>query len=211
MTSFFIRRGVKLVAVASVFLFVTSQLHAQDSLAFASGSWYDPARNGEGFVVQVMDNGTAVVTWFTYPPEGEEGEQAWLQGQGPIEGNRIVINEVVRPTGAIFGPDYDPSQVTREPWGSMELTFTGCDAATVSYSGPEAFGEGSFSLIRLSKIDDVLCQGEAPAEANRVISGRSGAWFQPSHDGEGWMVEVLSDGRVVVYGSLMTIPASRPG
>ena len=49
--------------------------------------------------------------------------QAWLQGQGPIEGNRIVINEVVRPTGAMFGPDYDPSQVTREPWGSMELTL----------------------------------------------------------------------------------------
>ena len=141
-----------------------------------------------------MDNQQAVVTWFTYPPEGEEGEQAWLQGQGSIDGNRIVIDQVVRPTGAVFGPDYDPSEVNREPWGTLELAFTGCNSATVNFSGPQAFGEGAFNLIRLSQIDDIACQGGAPPPANRVISGRSGAWFQPSHDGEGWMVEVLSDG-----------------
>ena len=30
-----------------------------------SGSWYTPERNGEGFTLQVLDNGTAHALWFT--------------------------------------------------------------------------------------------------------------------------------------------------
>jgi hypothetical protein len=35
-------------------LLASSTVAAQDPLAFASGSWLDPERDGEGFVVQLI-------------------------------------------------------------------------------------------------------------------------------------------------------------
>ena len=169
------------------------------SLDFASGSWYDPQRNGEGFVVQVLSDESALVTWFTYPAEGEPGRQAWLIGQGAVSGNRIVIDAMQRPAGATFGPDFDPADVVREHWGSLELTFTDCNTAAADWSGPPAFGSGSMELARLSYIDDVECEAGTAPQPDRVIAGRSGAWYDPNHDGEGWMLELLGDGRAVVY------------
>jgi hypothetical protein len=32
-----------------------------------SGSWYSPERSGEGFTLQILDNGSALALWFTYP------------------------------------------------------------------------------------------------------------------------------------------------
>jgi hypothetical protein len=174
-------------------------LAADEPLAFASGSWFDPGRNGEGFVVQVIGGGQAVVTWFTYPPAGEEAAQAWMIGTGAVDGNRIVIAEMLRPTGAVFGPGFDPADVVREPWGNLEIVFEDCHEATASWDGPPAFGSGSMELVRLTTIDDVACEPGAAPEPDRVISGRSGAWFDPAHDGEGWMLEMLPDGRMVAY------------
>ena len=114
-----------------------SPLAAQSPLAFASGSWFNPNRNFEGLVVQVLPGNLAAVTWYTYPPEGEQGEQAWIIGTGLVDGNRIVIDEMVRPVGANFGPDFDPDSVQRMPWGTLELTFADCNTASGAYSGPE--------------------------------------------------------------------------
>jgi hypothetical protein len=180
-------------------LLLSGSLAAHDPLAFASGSWFDPQRNGEGLVVQVLPEERAVVTWFTYPPAGEDGAQAWLIGTGITVGNRIEIDEMVRPVGAVFGPDFDPGAVVREPWGSLEITFDGCDVAVAAWDGPPAFGSGSMDLVRLSSIDDVPCDPNDPADLDRVVSGRSGAWYDSAHDGEGWMLEMLPDGRMVVY------------
>jgi hypothetical protein len=187
-------RGLALLSLLG-----STTLMAEDELRFASGSWYDPQRNGEGFVVQVMPGDQALVTWFTYPPEGEEGQQAWLIGQGAVSGNRIVIDQMLRPAGPRFGPDFDPGAVVREHWGTLELSFSDCETASAEWSGPAAFGDGSMQLSRLSFLDDVECDPNTESEPDRVISGRSGAWFDPSHDGEGWMLELLPDGRAVVY------------
>ncbi len=172
---------------------------ANDPLAFASGSWFDPDRAGEGFVVQMIPDERAIVTWFTYPPEGETGAQAWLIGSGVIDGNQIVVTGMVRPVGGVFGPEFDPETVVREDWGSLEITFADCDTATANWSGPPAFGAGSMDLVRLSAIDDVECDPETASLPDRVVSGRSGPWYDPSHNGEGWMLEMLADGRMVVY------------
>jgi len=180
-------------------LLASSTLLAHDPLAYASGSWIDPERDGEGFVVQMIPDERALVTWFTYPPEGETGEQAWLIGSGITVDNRIVITEMQRPAGATFGSDFDPEMIVRENWGSLEITFEDCNTATASWVGPTAFGSGGMDLIRLSSIDDVECAPGTLPEPDRVISGRSGAWYDPSHDGEGWMLETLPDGRIVVY------------
>ena len=37
-----------------------------------SGSWFDPTHDGEGYVVEVLDDNRATVYWFTYDSEGNE-------------------------------------------------------------------------------------------------------------------------------------------
>jgi len=191
---FKMRRFLLFMALSAGF-----SVQAQERLEFASGSWYNPARDGEGFVVQVLPDDRAVVTWFTYPPAGEDGSQAWMIGSGTVDSNRILIEEMVRPMGATFGPDFDPADVERQPWGTLEIAFADCNTATANWAGPAAFGSGSMDLTRISSIDDVGCAQMPPIEADRIIAGRSGPWYDPAHDGEGWMVEILPDGRAVVY------------
>jgi N-acetylneuraminic acid mutarotase len=180
-------------------LAATLPARAQDDLAWASGSWFNPNRNYEGFVVQVLPDNIAVVTWFTYPPEGEEGEQAWMIGTGRTEGERVIVDEMLRPVGATFGPDFDPEDVSREPWGTLEITFADCNTALAEYQGPQAFGSGSTDLVRLTAIDDVECDASTVPDPDRIVAGRSGLWYDPNHDGEGWMIEVLTEGTVLVY------------
>jgi len=193
------RHFLPLFAFASISALLAAPLEAHDPLAFASGSWFDPQRNGEGFVVQILPEERAVVTWFTYPPDGEEGGQAWLIGTGTAAAGVIEIADLRRPVGAVFGPGFDPGDVVREPWGRLEITVHDCDRATANWSGPPEFGDGRMDLVRLSAIDDVSCDPGAPPAPDRVVSGRSGPWYDPAHDGEGWMIEALADGRMVVY------------
>ncbi len=185
--------------LALLVLLITESALAANPLAYASGSWYNPERSGEGFVVQMLPDSRAVVTWFTYPPEGETGDQAWIIGSGTVAGSRIMITEMYRPNGATFGPEFDPETVEREFWGSLEIEFDDCNTATASWIGLPEFGTGSEDLVRITSIDDVYCDAETVPEPDRVISGFSGAWADPSHDGEGWMLEMLPDGRMVVY------------
>lgn len=65
-----------------------------------SGAWFDPARDGEGVIVQFLADGRALAIWFTYPAAGEPGEQTWLLAQdGVVEGDTLRFAAVIRPQG----------------------------------------------------------------------------------------------------------------
>ncbi|MBL8513605.1 MAG: hypothetical protein JNJ55_06405 [Betaproteobacteria bacterium] len=170
-----------------------------------SGAWFDPDRNGEGVIVQFLPNGKSVAVWFTYPPEGDPAEQAWLiTDLGAVEGSKIKFDTVVRPQGGVFGDAFDPSKIDSTPWGSLELEFLGCNSAILRYAGPAAFGSGTRSLTRLTALDQLECSGNRTLNngGGRALAGmraKSGAWYVPSRSGEGWLLEELPDGRSVVY------------
>lgn len=170
-----------------------------------SGSWFDAARSGEGIIVEMLADGRVLAVWFTYPASGEAGEQAWLFAQdGIIEGNLIRFPIVYRPQGARFGEEFDPADVELQVWGTMELEFASCTQATVRYAGPAAYGSGARNLTRLTVLDELDCNGvrDLNPGGTRALSGlraRSGAWYVPSRAGEGWLIEDLPDGRMVVY------------
>lgn len=170
-----------------------------------SGSWYSTDRSGEGFVLQILPDGQAIAVWFTYPPAGSPGQQAWVFAQDArIDGDQLSFNAVYTTRGPRFGTAFDPSRLERIAWGNLSFRYTGCDRAELSYAGPAAWGSGNRVLARLTAIDELTCNGKQKlnVSGSRALGGlrqRSGAWFDPSRSGEGWMVEELPDQRRLVY------------
>jgi hypothetical protein len=171
-----------------------------------SGSWYAADRSGEGIILQVLADGTAVAFWFTYPPAGVAGAQAWLVAQGgALDGDTVRFDQVYRPQGTRFGDGFDQAAVVHQPWGRLSLQFSDCSTAQLRYEGPAGWGAGERTLVRLTALDQLDCAGHsrsllangAPAAA--ALHGHSAAWYTPGRAGEGWIVEHLPGGLVALY------------
>ncbi len=170
-----------------------------------SGSWFTPERAGEGFILQILDNGTALLLWFTYPPAGSGAQQAWIYADnGSIEGDRIRFASAVTTRGGRFGVTTGSVQAQRVPWGTVEFRFTSCVAGEVTYAGPAGWGSGARQIVRLTEHSELGCSGKQRVGASgaRTMQGlrqRSGAWFNPASDADGWALEELPDGRALLY------------
>ena len=122
--------------------------------AHFDGTWYDPARTGEGVLLQFPQPDRAIATWFTYD---ELGRQAWLIGDGHRDGSTVTFN-VVRPVGTSFGDAFDGGDVVRQAFGTWTLHLTDCTHATLDYASPDpAFGSGSRQFVRLTQPEGTAC------------------------------------------------------
>jgi hypothetical protein len=169
-----------------------------------SGSWYDPARNGEGLVIQYLTTGGVLATWFTYPVAGESGSQAWMISDvGHPNGDQVTMR-AFRPQGARFGAAFNSNDVQVNVWGEFSFRWIDCNTLRFDYTSPGAYGSGGRVLKRLSNIDQASCnvpksllpQG---ARALSGLRGKSGAWYVPARSGEGWFIEELTNGETLVY------------
>lgn len=114
-----------------------------------SGSWYDPMTAGQGFVLQWIANGQAVITWFTYD---NEGNQQWMIGVGYREGDQLVFPEVFSPHGGRFGADFDSEEIEQLSWGRLEFDLI-CDGGSVRYESTlPQFSDGEYELERLTSL-----------------------------------------------------------
>lgn len=128
-----------------------STCDSQQPHQWISGAWYDPARSGEGFMVEVNEDGRVVVYWFTYVPD-DSGEQAWMIGTGQFADGQVVIDEMIQPVGTRFGKDFDSAEIEYIDWGSLTLEFNSDSSGHITYEShlPE-FGSGSYSIERLAR------------------------------------------------------------
>lgn len=160
-----------------------------------SGAFYDVNRNGEGIFVQMLDAKSAVVYVFSFTPTGE---QMWLLGVGEVMGNSISFTELLQPSGPVFGPGYDPTQVIFNTWGRMSVHWPTCVApqnkpgVMTFRSRDEAYGKIRVSSGRLTA--PIACAGAEQHEK----AGWSGSYYLPEENGHGVVVEVLPDGTVVM-------------
>lgn len=189
--------GILLLGISA--LLSASAVYAYDVTPGLSGAWYDPTHDGEGYFLQVLSETQATVFWFSYD---KNGDQFWMIGIGNINGSKITFPELLSPYGGKFGPDFDPADVEYPVWGTLEFDFSACDSATANYSGPPEFGSGGFDLTRLTSLWGLDCQGndQSPLSTGEgfLNGGFSGSWFDYSHDGEGFVVEVLNETAAVV-------------
>lgn len=137
-----------------------------------SGSWYDPAQSGHGLMLEVIDRGVAVVTWYTFDPAGTP---LWLAGAGRVQGSVLEV-PVQTLSGGRFPPQFDPARVQRQAWGTLRIEFTGCDDATLRWAPSAAgFAAGSMPLKRLSGIHGTRCNGEEEFGETRRFAFERGA------------------------------------
>lgn len=141
-------------------LSVTSLSAAQSGMISGgfTGNWFNADTSGQGFQLQVLPDGKAVAFWFTYDANGN---QVWLIGNNDIQGNRLEL-EMARPVGARFGAGFDSDDVQLQPFGTVTMTFDGCDNGTVSWESSDAqFGSGSMPIERLTSSAGVSCTASA--------------------------------------------------
>jgi hypothetical protein len=166
--------------------------------AGTSSAWFDPSHDGEGFMLEILAGNVAVMYWFTYD---DAGAQDWYVAQGEIRGNRILFPELIKASGGKFGPDFDPASVTRKVVGSASFIWSGCDNGAMDWlidQDGNGRRHGRLDLQRLSSVMGIECG--RPSFPPEIEAGQlSGSWYDPSHDGEGFVLEVLTDRRVLVY------------
>ena len=150
-----------------------------------SGEFYDPARSGEGFFIEVADVGgviVLVVGMFTYDLDGN---LMWLTGSLVLEegATSATLTMFVADPGTVWGPDFDPDEVVLEVWGTMSFRWPTCDTMIVNYASP-VFGTGVFNDVRITQLVGVLCENKVP-----VSELTPGTWvgvdvcFNVSQDG----------------------------
>lgn len=155
--------------------------------AQASGSWYDLTHDGEGFVVQVINPTTAVVYWFTY---SKTGEQRWYFGIGTIKNHQIVLDTLYEASGGRFGPNFDPDEVNLAEVGSLVLSIYDNSSGKADYL---LHGEAGYQ--QLSRLTQPF-NGSDPMLAG---DWRNGLWYDLTHDGEGFVVEVLPNQQILMF------------
>ena len=119
-----------------------------------SGSWFDPLHDGEGWVIQVLNNNRILITWYTYDGLGQ---QMWLTGVGDLVNGSVHIEEMLISNGGVFGPAFNPDDVELSVWGSLTFTFTDCQNAVASYESIIGFGAGTLGPVRLTRLAGLQC------------------------------------------------------
>lgn len=113
-----------------------------------SGAWFNPARAGEGVLVDIAEvagRKVVFIAWFTYLAGGQQ----WIAGNVDLQaGDRQITMPLIRGTGGQFGAAFNPADVSFEPWGEATLRFDSCNSLTIEYSGPNGT-TGTLTLQRL--------------------------------------------------------------
>ena len=180
---------------SSISLLVTDEILV-DPFVLEPGiasAWYDPDHDGEGFIIEILADNRAVLYWFTYD---DEGNQDWYIAVGEVRGNRLIFTELLRFSGGVFGPAFDPDLVEFEVVGSARFIWSGCDEGLMDWHIGNR--KGRQRLNRITRIMGLDC-GFPRLGPIREEAPLSGAWFDPTHNGEGFTVEVLDNDLVVVY------------
>ncbi len=162
-----------------------------DISATQSGAFFDVDRNGEGVFVEMLGGGKALVYLFSYTPSGNR--PFWALGVGDVVGNGIVISrgDFLTTRGPSFGETFDPSAVERIPFADMSISFPNCandtKRGTLAIDANAELGYPPL-LSRTSRLTGVL----SCATAQQSGPGYTGSFFDPTHDGEGIIVQATS-------------------
>ena len=156
-----------------------------------TGTWFDPARPGQGFTFEVFPNaispshGVLAGEWFTFAagaPDGEGG-QRWYSVQGAfsnVQGTAPLT--IYRNVGGTF---LGPPQTSPEAVGTATISFASCSSAKFDYTiGAQT---GSIPLQRLTPSPQ--CPMGNPV-TTYPDPGLSGLWYTATLAGQGLFFDI---------------------
>jgi hypothetical protein len=191
-----------------------------------SGIWFDPARGGEGFVIEELDRTLepaenafpqrVVFSWYTYAPgDAGGGAQRWFSGLGLAQGDGFVVDELIEATGGRFLADAPVQRarlgrvevVFEEPAGNTEPLVVG---ARLRYSGMPGYGSGELALRRLVAARDGRSSAARESGAADPRAGaRGGIYGFEGVDGQGFVLqEQVRDGATTRFLGVYTFDAA---
>lgn len=119
-----------------------------------TGTWASPQLAHQGFMLEVVPTtGQVVIYWMTFEPG--TGQQMWLFATGQMH-NRRALLEFLRPLDGVFGGSQDADL---QSWGEVDLEFSSCSKASMTFHSPVAGVEGAINLNRITP--NVYCQDES--------------------------------------------------
>ncbi|MFW5927098.1 MAG: hypothetical protein ACOCSR_03515, partial [Wenzhouxiangella sp.] len=130
------------------------RIESVDRLRGLGGSWAIQGHNGEGFMIDISEQGQLVAMWFTYD---DAGNQKWLIGTDAGIVNNQITMTMTEFSGPVFGPDYDPGDVVTENWGTVSFTFDDCRTGTVHYNSTTGFGSGVYDIVKIYDTEQQIC------------------------------------------------------
>jgi choice-of-anchor B domain-containing protein len=134
-----------------------------DTNAGMDGAWFDTNTPGQGFFIDSHpdpEGGNFIfVSWFTYGDDTASG-QRWLTAQGSFAGSIAEI-DVFETIGGSFD---DPQAPSMTKVGAMNINFTDCSNAQLTYSLPANGAEGDIAITRVIPGGQALCEQLAGAE-----------------------------------------------
>ena len=151
-----------------------------------AGAWFNPASNGQGLLLQLLNGNVLFGAWHTFAPEGGNAlsKQRWFTVSAELSNERGRITlPIYRNANGRFDTDGStPAQAV----GSAELVFAGCDHLEFWYRiGDEA---GVFPLQRLTPRTQACDDGTTTQPALDAPKGLAidGAWLDPDQSGQGF-------------------------
>lgn len=171
-----------------------------------SGSWADPTTDGQGFVLDVVPDflgaGRALLFggWFTYDIASGGGLR-WYTLQGELAPSGPSSMAIFQTLGGTFAS----GQATQtEPAGTVSVAFHDCSHASLDYRFDDG-REGSLDLVRL--LGNVTCSATGQAVPPARSAAWSGAWADPAHSGQGFVLEFNPD-QELMFGAWYTFEAN---
>jgi hypothetical protein len=141
-----------MLAAAAIGLLAGHSAQALTITGGFSGSWYDPATNGQGFNIEVIAGASGsevVVYWYGFDASGNP---VWAVGVGSVEGNSVSA-QLMRPVGISKASGF-------EDVADVTLSFDDCENGDADFgSGDEQVGTGSMDLVKITDVDGTDCTG----------------------------------------------------
>jgi len=86
----------------------------------ATGQWYNPERNGEGFFIEIIDTGIGNQIGIAMYSYDADGEALWVVGNVAVDPDDEVVKiPVSQFDGPVWGPGYDPADLNQAIWFHM--------------------------------------------------------------------------------------------
>jgi CubicO group peptidase (beta-lactamase class C family) len=86
-----------------------------------NGAWYDPTTDGQGFTLEILDDGNRLIAfWYTY---GENDSKRWFTMSGPITGSEADVVIIETSNGEFLKGD----AVELSDWGTGQFSVVDCN------------------------------------------------------------------------------------